>query len=687
MRNLIFLILTALLAVTVYAQDDGAGGEDVASQFEGNPQYPAPDFPTRVDWLNVPAPLTIDGLRGKMVLLDFWTYGCINCIHMIPILEQLEEKYADTLVVIGVHSAKFENEGVTENIRQIVQRYGLEHPVINDSEFRVWNTYRQYGVNAWPTFVLIDPRGNLYAVQAGEIPFEVFDRVIGGMEAHFDSLGELNREPVELALEGAAVPSQALAFPGKVLADAEGNRLFIADSNHHRIVIADLTTYEVLDVIGSGQRGLDDGSYETATFNTPQGMALNDSTLYVADTNNHVLRAVDLEARAVTTIAGTGEQSYERNAAGAPDEIALNSPWDVEFGPSDNVLYIAMAGPHQLWALIFDRNLIGPLIGSGREGLLDGPFNEAELAQPSGLYYRDGMLYFADSESSSIRVADLGASEVRTLAGPTTNNLFDFGDVDGELGVSRLQHPLGVTGGPDGLLYVADTYNSKIKVLDPETNEIRTVFGLGGTGGFRDGGANVAAFDEPGGLDYANGRLYVADTNNHAIRVIDLEANEVTTVAFPNPEALQIGEQTTVIGGNAAEGLQITLPEQTVAAGEGEIVLEITLPEGYKLNNLAPFTSQWTTSGEAIQISEEHRAQRIVEPELPIRVPVTLTEGSDLLHGELTIYYCEAEQQNLCFIDQIGIDAPVTVSAAGNEPRIVIERVIEPPQLPEGSGF
>jgi thiol-disulfide isomerase/thioredoxin len=680
MRKFIWLVMAALFVFggAAMAQDEG-------SEFAGNPEYPAPDFPLRVDWLNVAAPLTMEALRGKIVLLDFWTYGCINCIHMIPILEQLEEKYPDTLVVIGVHSAKFENEGVTENISQIVQRYGLVHPVINDNEFRVWGAYQIYGVNAWPTFAVIDPLGNLFAVQAGEIPFEAFDRVIGGMEAHFDGLGELSREPIELALESAAVATQALSFPGKVIADVEGNRLFIADSSNHRLIIADLTTYEVLDVIGSGARGFDDGDFEEATFDTPQGMTLNGDILYVADTNNHAIRAVDLVERTVTVIAGTGEQSYERNPSGVPTEVGLNSPWDVEFDSTGNILYIAMAGPHQLWSLVFDRDMIGPLVGSGREGLLDGGLTEAELAQPSGLFYRDEQLYFADSESSSVRVVDFTTNQVRTLAGPTINNLFEFGDVDGAPGVSRLQHVLGVVGGEDGVLYVADTYNSRIKALDLETNEIQTVFGLGGTGGFRDGGADVAEFDEPGGIDYANGRLYVADTNNHAIRVIDLETGEVSTVVFPNPEALQIGEEATVVGGNAAQGLQIELPEQTVAAGEGEIVLEITLPDGYKLNNLAPFTSTWSSSGEAIQISEENQSQSIVEPELPIRVPVTLTEGSDVLHGELIIYYCEAVQENLCFIDQITIDAPVTVSADGDEATIVVERVVEPPVIAEGS--
>ena len=240
------------------------------SRYAGRPDLPAPEFPTGLDWINVPAPLTMAALRGKIVILDFWTYGCINCIHMIPTLQRLEAKYGDALVIIGVHSAKFANEGSTTSIRQIVQRYGLEHPVINDSDFRVWQAY---GINAWPTFVVIDPRGNVLALQAGEIPFEAFDRLLSGMVDYFDSTGELDRTPLELALEGAGQPAGLLAFPGKVLADEAGGRLFIADSNHNRIVVADLDTYEVLDVIGSGAAGLTDGAYDAASFDKPQGMA------------------------------------------------------------------------------------------------------------------------------------------------------------------------------------------------------------------------------------------------------------------------------------------------------------------------------------------------------------------------------------------------------------------------------
>jgi DNA-binding beta-propeller fold protein YncE/thiol-disulfide isomerase/thioredoxin len=681
MKKLALLMVLLSLGSLVLAQEE----TEEPREFVGRPEFPAPNFPPGLDWLNIAGPLRIEDLRGKIVVLDFWTYGCINCIHMIPVMEQIEAKYAHEVVIIGVHSAKFANEGETDNIRQIIRRYELKHPVINDHQFRVWGAYAQYGVQAWPTFVVIDPRGNLLAVQPGEIPFQAFDRVLSGMVQYFDSTGEINREPLELALESDNQANMALAFPGKVLADADTNRLFISDTNHNRVVVADLLTYEVLDVIGSGARGFDDGSLGEATFDKPQGMALDpvNNLLYVADVNNHAVREVDLAGRAVRTIAGTGEQSRGFMQPGPALETRLSSPWDVELG-EDGTLFIAMAGPHQLWAMSLADGTIYNYAGSGREGLLDGTLLDAQLAQPSGLQYIDGMLYFADSESSSIRVVDVRASEIYTLAGPLTNDLFAFGDVDGEVGVSRLQHALGITAGDDGELYVADTYNSKIKRLDPEIKQISSLFGLGGLGGFRDGGADVAEFDEPGGLDYANGKLYVADTNNHAIRVIDLEGGEVSTVVFPNPQALQIEDQPTVIAGNAAAGLQITLPEQALAEGEGEIELRIILPEGYKLNNLAPFSSEWVSSNEGIVIAEENLTQSIVEPELPLHVPVTLHAGEDLLHGELTIYYCEAVNESLCFIEQVSIDAPVTVGA-GDSTTIVVEHTILPPVI-AGSG-
>ena len=298
MKRLLVLIGVLLVLVgSVWAQED--------ERFVGT--LPAPEFAMGLDWINVEQPLTMAGLQGKIVIFDFWTYGCINCIHMIPVFEQLEAKYPDEIVVIGVHSAKFANEGQTDNIRQIVRRYGLTHPVINDKDFIVW---QEYGINAWPTIVIIDPRGNVVAGDSGEIPFDILDTYVGGMIAYYDGLGanDIDRTPLALALEGAGDPGTPLLFPGEVLADEVSNRLFIADSNHHRIIVADLTTYEVLDIIGS-QRSQANGTFKEAGFNQPQGLALAGDLLYIADTNNHQIRVANLTERTVTTIAGNGLMS------------------------------------------------------------------------------------------------------------------------------------------------------------------------------------------------------------------------------------------------------------------------------------------------------------------------------------------------------------------------------------------
>ncbi|MCB9458126.1 MAG: redoxin domain-containing protein [Anaerolineaceae bacterium] len=675
---LLLLLVIGIVLIPTLAQDATPDPRYVGT-------VPAPAFPDDVEWLNVDAPLTLDGLRGKIIVLDFWTYGCINCIHMIPVIEQIEETFPDEVVVIGVHSAKFLNEGETENLRQIVQRYNLHHPVINDDEFVVW---RSFGANAWPTFGVVDPRGNIVALQSGEVPFEAFERYISGMIEYYDSLGtdEIDRTPLELALEGATDPGTPLRFPGKVLADPEGNRLFIADSNHHRIVVADLTTYEVLNVIGDGQRGLVDGEYNEARFNQPQGMALGDGWLYVADTNNHAIRVVDLEAMKVRTIAGNGIMGTSLAPFGVAftdaREVPLRSPWDVEVSADGESLYIAMAGMHQVWRMNLVTNSIQSFIGDGREAQMNARLSTSELAQPSGLFLVNGLLYIADSESSTIRAADLEGDSVMAVSGTPNNDLFDYGDTDGAYTVNRLQHPLGVTGNADGSqIYIADTYNSKIKLYDPETQETNTIFGQTGNGGYRDGAADVAAFDEPGGLDYVDGKLYVADTNNHVIRVIDLEAGTVATVNFPNPEALVIDSSSvTVVGGNAAEGDIIELDAQTVAVGDGELVLSLELPEGYKINTLTSSVLEATSDSEAVTFPES----AIAVEDTTISLPASFSEGEATVSLELDVFYCEVENETVCLIERAMFDLPVTVSEDGSEGIAIDHTITLPENISQG---
>ncbi len=520
----------------------------------------APAFEGGLEWFNTSKPLKLAQLRGKFVLLDFWTYCCINCIHVLPELKKLERAYPNELVVIGVHSAKFEGEKISQNIREAVMRYEIEHPVVNDREMQIWNLY---GIRSWPSMVLIDPEGKAVWIGSGEQKFEDLRDLLQKGLVYYRTQGLVDDSPISFELEAAKAAETSLRFPGKVLGDKAGNRLFIADSNHNRIVVTDLEG-KLLEVIGSGKIGREDGPLETCSFHHPQGMTLLGSQLIVADTENHLLRKVDLLKRQVTTLAGTGKQGtgwpglgkMARNAPGSlalmgrrfvgpPLATPLSSPWALWAGEND--LYIAMAGPHQIWKMPLDESEIGPYAGNGREDIMDGPLlpgtpyarGYASFAQPSGLASDGTLLFVADSEGSAIRAVPLDAGgNVKTLVGPT-KTLFDFGDTDG-IGLNvRLQHPLGVAY-HEGKIYVADTYNNKIKVIDIAAQSCQTFAGTGEAGNHDSAKGLQATFNEPAGLTVAGDKLYVADTNSHAIRVIGLsESHAVSTLVI---EALNPGD-------------------------------------------------------------------------------------------------------------------------------------------------
>ncbi len=515
----------------------------------------APSLEGGVGWINTAEPIDLKDLKGKFVVLDFWTYCCINCIHVLPELKKLERAYPNELVVIGVHSAKFEGEQDSQNITDAVLRYEIEHPVVNDANHKIWN---KYGVQSWPSFRIIDPEGYLVAGEAGEVQFEVFDQFLKKYLPYYRERKLLNEEPIKWALARDQAHPTPLRFPGKVLADEKSDRLFIADSNHNRIVISTLAG-KLVDVIGTGAAGAADGDFRTAQFDHPQGMALDGDKLYVADTENHLLRKVDLKNKQVATIAGTGEQArglwpgmpdtgqavpgrdvqLPDRFVGPPRTTALNSPWALYIHKRE--LYVAMAGPHQIWKMPLEESEIGPYAGNGREDIRDGkllpriPYDRvgySSFAQPSGLSGDANWLYVADSEGSAIRAVPFDQKKaVRTIVGKT-GTLFTFGDKDGNYPEARLQHALGVVY-HDGVLYVADTYNNKIKVIDPTQRTSQTLAGTGEPGA----SDSPAQFDEPAGISYAAGKLFVADTNNHLIRTIDLDSKTVATLAIPGLES------------------------------------------------------------------------------------------------------------------------------------------------------
>jgi len=630
--------------------------QGISMSAQERPKVHAPEISGGRGWLNTDKPLSIAALKGKIVLLDFWTYGCINCIHIIPDLKKLEAKYAKELVVIGIHSAKFQNEKETENIRRIILRYEIEHPVYNDSEYAVWQSY---AVRAWPTQVLIDPAGYIVGGVSGEGNYDVIDQAIAKIAEEFRRKGELNEEPLKLVLERAKVGELPLAFPGKILADAKTDRLFIADSNHNRIVVAKLDG-TLVETIGAGEAGAVDGAFDKATFYRPQGMALDGDSLYVADTENHLIRRVDLKTRNVETIAGTGQQTHEYFKTGPARSVALSSPWDLQL--VGRVLYIAMAGPHQIWQLDLDKNEVSTFAGSGREARLDGSLRESGFAQPSGLANDGKNLYVADSESNIIRAIDIKDGKVRTLVG---GDLFEFGDVDGHADEVRLQHPLGLASYGDKIL-IADTYNHKIKELDPKNERVRTFLGTGKPG--QADGA-TPSFYEPGGLALANGNLYVADTNNHAIRVIDLKTKKASTLRLTGltPPAKNMQALETAVGPNAEE---VKVAAQKIRTGaNGALQIDVELPEGYHLNPLAPQRYKVSVDGKSLAVDEKVAARASKDLKLPLRVPFNASEvGPATVRAQVTLFYCREDNTGTCRIKTLVWQVPVEVTNDASAP-------------------
>ena len=438
-------------------------------------------------------------------------------------MEKIQEKYDQELVVIGIHSAKFPNERSKENLYNAVRRYELTHPVINDPQFQIW---RQYACRAWPTLMFVNPKGKVVGKHEGEITHEALDLVVSRLINQFDNDKTIDRSPT--SFNQVPITSQALCYPGKLLSNEATESLFISDSNHNQILIASLGG-EIQSIVGSGLTGLADGSFTESEFNHPQGLAIKNNKVYVADTGNHAIREIDLGLMEVTTIAGDGSQGSPSTNMGQGKSISLNSPWDITCVADD--LFIAMAGSHQLWRMNLTNHEIGPYAGSGQESLHDGPLATSTLAQPSGITADTNHLYFADSETSAIRYASLDSGgNIETIVG---QDLFVFGDVDGDPEHCRLQHPLGVIYRRK-TLYIADTYNHKIKCINLESRITRTIFGSGESGA-KDGVGTAAEFSEPSGLSIAGDYLYIADTNNHIIRKANLSTHQVITMDIQRP--------------------------------------------------------------------------------------------------------------------------------------------------------
>ncbi|MBI0378438.1 redoxin domain-containing protein [Streptomyces albiflaviniger] len=540
----------------------------------------APELIGRGGWLNTGGTdLTLTDLRGRIVILDFWTFCCVNCLHVLDELRELEEKHRDTVVIVGVHSPKFVHEAEHQAVVDAVERYEVHHPVLDDPELATW---KQYAVRAWPTLVVIDPEGYVVAQHAGEGHAHALETLVGQLEAEHAAKGTLRRG------DGPYVPPEPapteLRFPGKALL-LPGGTFLVSDTTRHQLVELAADGESVVRRIGAGERGLTDGTSERARFSEPQGLAmLPDGTVAVADTVNHALRRFDPATGEVSTLAGTGRQWWQGSPTEGPArEVDLSSPWDVAWFADR--LWIAMAGVHQMWTYDPEAGTVRAAAGTTNEGLVDGPAEEAWFAQPSGLAAAGDRLWIADSETSAVRYVERDGKgfTVRTAVG---TGLFDFGHRDGAADQALLQHPLGVTALPDGSVAISDTYNHALRRYDPATGEVSTL---------------ATDLREPSGAVLADGDIVVVESARHRLTRLRLpeEAVRVEAVAHRTqraatdiaPGTLRLdvvfqapeGQKLDTRYGPSTRLLVSSTPPELLAGGDGagtDLSRELVLTEG-----------------------------------------------------------------------------------------------------------
>ena len=515
-------------------------------------------------WLNTGgASLTLEELRGRIVVLDFWTFCCVNCLHVLDELRPLEEKFSDSLVLIGVHSPKFEHEADPDALAAAVERYSVHHPVLDDPELVTWQAYT---ARAWPTLVVIDPEGYIVASMSGEGHAHGLAVLVEELVAEHTAKGTLRRG--DSPYSPPPPPETALRFPGKVAVLGDGSFL-VSDTAHHELVWleSDLQTERRRfgGVDGAGAHLLAE----------PQGVLVLPAAtaervgydVVVADSVHHQVKGLRLVDGEWTLLAGTGRQLRERSGSGPALKQDLSTPWDLAWF-IDRVV-IAMAGTHQLWALHLATdprdNTVAVLGGTSAEGIRDGAADEAWFAQPSGLAVsQDGTrLWVADSETSALRSLDV-TDEGFIVTTHVGQGLFDFGHRDGAADQALLQHPLGVTVLPDGSVAVSDTYNGAIRRFDPVTSEVSTL----ATGLLEPSDATIERSDGEAGGDAGGAVLVVVESAAHQLVRIPLSSAVIRAA-------------------QRIDGLahQTQRPRTEVAPGPLTLTVHFTPPTGQKLDH------------------------------------------------------------------------------------------------------
>jgi thiol-disulfide isomerase/thioredoxin len=612
----------------------------------------ASDFSGATAWLNADRALVPADLEGRVVVVDFWTSCCINCLHTLPILSELEKRHAnDAVLVVGVHSPKFDAETEGERLHAAIAENDITHPVAVDGSMKVWTAWK---AQAWPTVLVLDAKRRIVWRTSGEPKKEELEGYVQAALAEGRRDGILKTEKLA-ALKPETTDTGPLAFPGKIVA-LDGGAVAVSDTGHHRVVVFD-SSFAVKEVIGTGLAGMTDGGYAEASFRKPQGLAVSGDLLYVADTENHALRVIDRKARTVKTVAGTGEISHVGfTAKSAARTTALRSPWDVV--AVKNQVFVALAGAHVI--ALFDpaAGTIEPWTGDGVERRKDGEGLEASFAQPSGLTTDGLTIWSADSETSSIRAITIATRDVRTVVG---KDLFVFGDVDGVPDVARLEHPLGVAV-LGRSLYVADTYNSKIKRIDLATSSTLSIVGA------RD---HKDLFEPSGLLARTNGtqtELVIVDTKHHRlVRAVSAgDAWKVEPIAIKGLFAPTRGIAVAAADGPAAPTIKIEATGLAARTAGTTLRVAWAPPKGTGVNEEAPFKVRWKkTEGLTETPADVKSTGASVKAGFPIVVKPAPGATNARLQGELDMVVCDIETHAVCVPLRRALDLAFAVTKNG----------------------
>ncbi len=625
------LIMGALLlsvAATIYAQEPMS-----TDQLDG--RIYAPEFPVGLDWLNSLQPMTLQQFHGKIVLVYFWSMSSMDCITVVPELEQLRQKYQDELIVVGIHSPRSEYEKDSDAIRHALLRNDITIPVVNDSGSQLWN---EYGMKSRPSFVLVNTAGRVIGVHEGTGVFELFDGIIAQAIPYFDADSLIGRHKIGFVPELYRKEQSLLKYPSGLVADSGGARLYLSDAGNHRI-LAMTTAGKIEFIVGSGLKGNQDGALTEARFNHPQGLALVGDRLYVADTENHAIREVDLTAKKVKTVAdASAGMKYPR------DLVAL-----------DGKLYVTASGNNQIWVVDLASSRASHFAGSGQFGSADGAFNEATMSRPSGIATDGTRLFFVESEGSAIRSIDVATGQVETLV------------------ATGLRYPQGIEY-RDGMLYATDSYDQKVKVVNLATKAVSDFVGSGRKGS-NDGAALAAGFYGPAGLTMSGGKLFVADCNNQQVRIVDIATQKVSNLQLSN-----LGKIAVQTRANFA-GKEMKLPPAKLKSGAGKISIALMIPDGYRMLEREAFFVDFRSSDSKVvaftaKPSEVVLNQATGEFEIPVSgaagsASVTIDIVLNLRkEGAMTIYY-----------DMIRAVVPVTFEEKGSSGFGVGVRVSAMPRM------